>query len=107
MSSYFTPFLRMARTCAPWVLAVVMCLSAFGMHEHLHAEPTCVASVDDHDDEGGCDLADCACPAPALVPEGTWPPMADHRGTPRHAVTDIVPPRNPGFCPDPPPAQRS
>jgi len=113
MSSVLTPLLRLVRTCAPWVLAVVMCLSAVGLHEHLHAEADTVAACAEHDhdgnnDEATCDLADCACPAPAaLLPAAELPSISTLWRPLGYRLTDLIAPPNPGYCPDPPPAQRT
>lgn len=110
MGSVLHSLLRFTRTCAPWVLAVVMCLSALGVHEHLHGGHPQVATCTDHDhgDQQGCDVAECTCPAPAAVIAEVNLPAADgpeHRLL--HRVTDHFPPPQPLICPDPPPAQRT
>lgn len=110
MINLFTPLLRMVRICTPWVLTVVVCLSALGIHEHLHVDAPTVVACDEHDhgDETACDLADCACPAPAaLLPEVACLTFKDRGQCLLHAVGDLIPPPNPGICPDPPPAQRT
>ena len=108
MSSFLTPFLRLARTCTPWVLAVVMCLSAFGMHEHLHTDPTPVTACADHLDESGCDLAECACPTPAAVlSDAALPTLVTLGANLRHVLTEVDPPSAQDIGPEPPPAQRT